>query len=65
MAWHFHVVELADGRWLCRWGLEHYDTHHVLADAVEHLTAIAASNRPAEIFLHRLAAPVQSVAALE
>jgi hypothetical protein len=61
MAWFFHVIEQDDGRWACRHGRQELDTHAVLDQAIEHITAIAALQRPADIFLHRLGGTVESV----
>ncbi len=54
MAWFFHLIEQVDGRWACRRGLQEYDTHAELHDAVEHVRALAAAAQPAELFVHRL-----------
>jgi hypothetical protein len=54
MAWYFRVIELADGQWACRLGLQQFNTHTELRHAVEHLRALAHAARPAELFLHRL-----------
>jgi hypothetical protein len=64
VAWFFHIVERDDGNWACRHGRHEYDAHRELRDAVEHITAIASDQRPAEIFLHRLRRPAQTVAVL-
>ena len=63
MAWWYRVIELEDGRWACRLGLSTFDTHDTLAEAVEHCSSIAASNQPSEVFVHRLGAGPQRVAA--
>ena len=61
VAWYFRVVELADGRWACRHGLQQFDTHDELRHAVEHLRALARAARPAELFLHRLDGNVERI----
>jgi hypothetical protein len=64
VAWFFHVVELDDGRWACRHGSLEYDTHAALNDAIEHITTVSASHRPAEMFLHRLDGTVEKLGAV-
>jgi hypothetical protein len=59
MAWYFRVIELADGRWECRRGLQHLDSHAQLHAAVAHLRSLAAGCRPAELFVHRLDGTVE------
>jgi len=61
VAWFFRVVELDDGRWACRHGSHEYDTHPALNQAIEHIATVAAENRPAELFLHRLDGSVRSL----
>ena len=64
MAWYFRVIELADGRWACQRGVEHYDIHTQLYNAVGHLRSLAADSRPAELFVHRLDGTVEHLGAL-
>ena len=54
MAWYFHVIEQDDHRWLCRHGRRVFDTHLLLADAIAHITDLAAANEPAEVVVHPL-----------
>ena len=54
MALFFRVIELGDDRWACRHGRLEYDTHPQVGQAIDHITALAADHRPAELFLHRL-----------
>jgi len=61
MAWFFRVIELADGRWVCRRGSTEIDGHALLRDAVEHITALASRELHAELFLHRLDGRVERV----
>ncbi|HEY5457208.1 MAG TPA: hypothetical protein VIJ96_17240 [Acidothermaceae bacterium] len=64
MAWYFRVIEPADGRWACRHGVEHYDSHIQLQKAVRHLRSLARDSRPAELFLDRLDGTVEHLGAL-
>ncbi|HZV26693.1 MAG TPA: hypothetical protein VFG00_10415 [Acidothermaceae bacterium] len=64
MAWYFRVIELADGRWACRRGVEHYDSHTELQDAVAHLQSLAGDSAPAEMFVHRLDGTVERLGAV-
>jgi hypothetical protein len=52
MARYFHIVELEDGQWRCRYGLEEFDTHPSLEQALEHMRVVAAAQAPATIFAH-------------
>jgi hypothetical protein len=61
MALFFRVIELDDGRWACRHGSLEYDIHALMNQAIEHITALAANQRPAELFLHRLDGSVRSL----
>ncbi len=63
MAWYFHVIEQDDHRWLCRHGRRVFDTHLLLADAIAHITDVAAANEPAEVFVHRLGGGVECLRA--
>jgi len=54
MAWFFRVIEQDDGQWACRHGRHVYDSHPLLDQAIEHISAIAALQQPAELFVHRL-----------
>ena len=62
MAWWYRVVESDDGTWTCRLGLHVYDTHDDLTDAVRHCSALAASNPPSEVLVHRLDSDIEKVA---
>jgi hypothetical protein len=64
VAWFFHLIEQVDGRWACRRGLQEYDTHAELHDAVEHVRALAAAAQPAELFVHRLDGSVERLGAI-
>lgn len=64
MAWYFRVIALADGRWACRRGMEHYDSHIQLQEAVGHLRSLAGDSGPAELFVHRLDGTVEHPDAL-
>ena len=59
MAWYYQVVEQDDRRWLCRHGRCVFDTHLLLADAITHITDLAAANEPAEVFVHPLGDAVE------
>jgi hypothetical protein len=61
MAWYFRVVEQDDHRWLCRHGRSVFDAHPSLADAIDHITDLAAVYEPAEVFVHRLDGSVESL----
>ena len=54
MVWYFHVVEQDDHSWMCRHGRSVCDVHPLLAEAVAHITDLAKSSEPAEVFIHRL-----------
>jgi hypothetical protein len=54
MARYFHIVQLEDGRWRCRHGLEEFDTHASLEQARQHMRVLAAAEAPATIFAHHL-----------
>ena len=54
MAWYFRVVEQDDHSWMCRHGRRVYDVHRSLADALAHITDLAAASEPAEVYVHRL-----------
>jgi len=49
MAWFFRVIEQDDGRWACRHGRQEYDTHPRLDQTIEHIKALAAQKRPAQL----------------
>jgi hypothetical protein len=61
MPWFFRVIELADGRWVCRRGSTEIDGHPLLRDAVEHIATLASRELHAELFLHRLDGRVERV----
>lgn len=55
MAWFFRAIETAPGRWECHHGTLVFDDHLTLAEAMEHLRAIAADQQEAaELFVHTL-----------
>lgn len=55
MAWFFRAIETAQGRWECRHGALVFDEHLTLADALEHLRALAAEQSEAsQLFVHTL-----------
>ena len=62
MAWSYRVVELENGRWLCRFGRELFDEHNAMSRAVEHCGGIASRNAPANLFLHYLGGRVHLIA---
>jgi hypothetical protein len=59
--WFFRTIEDADGRWTCRRGLTHLDTHHTLHDALAHLRELALAEPPASVFAHWYDGRVQAV----
>lgn len=61
MAWYLHVSELTSDRWICRHGADVYDWHTGLAEAVSHLSQLASTMQPAEIFVHRLDGTVERI----
>ena len=63
MAWYFHVVEQDDHSWMCRHGRHVFDVHRFLADALVHITDLAAASEPAEVFVHRLDDSVENLPA--
>jgi hypothetical protein len=55
MAWFFRAIETAQGRWECHHGARMFDDHLTLADALEHLRALAADQQEAvQPFVHTL-----------
>ena len=60
MAWLFHVVEIADGRWAGRHGNE-IDDHSGSAEAIEHCLGLAAAVKPAAVIVHRPGQPMQRI----
>jgi hypothetical protein len=52
MALYFHIVELADGTWACRHGLQQYDQHQTREQARRHIRCLASQHRPASIYAH-------------
>jgi len=54
MPWYFRVVQTDDGRWICQHGKDRYDTHATYEGAIDHITAIASQQRPADILAHPL-----------
>ena len=62
--WFFRVIELDDGRWACRHGVEEFDTHGEMGDAVAHIRSIAGAHLPAELFMHGLDGSVRSIGVL-
>ncbi len=52
MAWYFHVVEHEDHSWHCSHGRHVFDVHSTLVEAIDHITVLAAAQRPAEVFVH-------------
>jgi hypothetical protein len=53
MAWFFRAIETAQGRWECHHGARVFDEHPTLAEALEHLRAIAADQQEAaQLFVH-------------
>jgi hypothetical protein len=61
MVWFFRVIERDDGRWACRHGRQEFDAHPLLDEAIEHIKALAARQRPAQLFLHRLDGTVEGL----
>lgn len=61
MAWYFRVVEQNDHTWLCRHGRRVFDVHPFLADAIDHITELAAAHEPAEVYVHRLDTGVEKL----
>jgi hypothetical protein len=59
VGWFLRVIELADGSWACRRGLAELDRHHVLQDAVAHVTTLGSRESHAELFLHRVDGTVE------
>lgn len=57
VAWFLRAIELGDGRWACRRGLEHYDIHDQLTDSLTHLRVVAQTLGPTTIFVHKLGQP--------
>ena len=64
MAWFFRAVEQSDGSWLCRRGLDVFDTHPSLELAIEHLGELAADAQPAQLYVHRVDGQVEGRGAL-
>ena len=64
MAWYFRVVEHEDRSWMCSRGLQVFDAHRILADAIEHINVLAAAYSPAEVFVHRIDGSVESLGEL-
>jgi hypothetical protein len=58
--WFFRVVEDADGGWTCRWGRTELDSHPTLDEAAAHIAAIAAAQRPSQVFIHYVDGCVRS-----
>lgn len=58
----YRVVELDDGQWACRRGLEVFDHHDDKWTAIEHVTGLAQADPPSKVYLHPIAASVQTVA---
>lgn len=50
----FRVIELDDGRWACRRGLQELDIHAHVDAAVDHIIAIAAQHSPSQVIAHHL-----------
>jgi hypothetical protein len=63
--WFFRVIELDDGAWACRRGVEEFDRHDELYDAVSHIRVIASEHTPAELFVHHLDGTVGSAGVLD
>lgn len=61
MAMFFRVIEQEDGCWACRHGRFEFDSHTAMKEAIEHMTAVASEQSPAEIFLHRCDGSVESL----
>jgi hypothetical protein len=59
MSWHFRVVEVGDRQWQCRWGVETYDEHQTITDALDHIRIVAAEHGPATFFVHRRSGSVE------
>ncbi len=64
MAWFFRAVEQPDGSWLCRRGLEVFDSHPSLQLAIDHLAELAADAQPAQLFVHRVDGSVEGHGAI-
>ncbi|CAM4014887.1 hypothetical protein [Smaragdicoccus niigatensis] len=52
MVWYFHLVEECDDHWVCQHGVRPIDKHSNLAEALQHLHALASSKTPSSIVLH-------------
>jgi hypothetical protein len=52
--WFFRAVQLEDGRWSCRRGIQEWDTHSHLDAALSHLFELAAPFKEASFFVHHL-----------
>jgi len=48
---------------MCRHGRRVFDVHRFLADALVHITDLAAASEPAEVFVHRLDDSVENLPA--
>jgi hypothetical protein len=60
MAWLFHVLQRADGRWECQHGRP-IDQHETMREAIDHCLALAAEVRPAAVVLHRPGEPPERI----
>lgn len=61
MAWFLRAVEKQDGHWVCQHGLQIFDGHDGLHDAIRHLRNLAATMRPAELIVHRLDGTIENL----
>jgi hypothetical protein len=52
VAWFLRVVELPAGGWACRRGLEEFDRHPSLEEALSHLWSLAEHLGPVEVIVH-------------
>jgi hypothetical protein len=62
MTWLYRAMELDDGWWACRHGLQLFDAHPQLDDAIAHCSELAGNNRPSRVLLHPLGGTAVEVA---
>lgn len=61
----FRLIEHDDGWWACRRGREEIDRHPHQDQALDHMTELAASNRPSRVYVHNADGRVFAIATFD
>ncbi|WP_151082598.1 hypothetical protein [Nocardioides cynanchi] len=61
MAWFFRAIQSVQGTWACHHGVEVFDDHATLDEALAHLRVLAGELQPVgQIFIHTVDGEVRA-----